>query len=54
LRELEKDYGMFDQNERMHMRNLNEQLSLKDVVNFHEIIVKKEEKTGITTILGIE
>ena len=38
LRELDKDYGMFDDNKALHMRNINKQLSLHDVVNFHEII----------------
>ena len=38
LRELDKDYGMFDDNKVLHMRNINKQLSLHDVVNFHEII----------------
>ena len=38
LRELDKDYGMFDDNKALHMRNLNGQLTLHDVVNFHEII----------------
>lgn len=39
LRELDRDYGMFPRkNKMLHMRNLNNQLSLQDVVGFHEII----------------
>ena len=38
LKELEKDYGMFDDNKKLHMRNINDRLTLHDVVNFHEII----------------
>lgn len=40
LKELEKDYGMFDYDEKrkLHMRQLNDKLSLNDVVSFHEII----------------
>lgn len=37
----------------MHMRNLNEKLSLHDVVNFHEIIAEKK-LTGVSTLLGFK
>ena len=42
LRELDKDYGMFDNNKKMHMRNLDHELGLHDVVNFHEIITLQD------------
>ena len=41
LKELEKDYGMFDDNKKLHMRNINDTLTLHDVVNFHEIITSQ-------------
>ena len=41
LKELEKDYGMFDDNKKLHMRNINDRLTLHDVVNFHEIITSQ-------------
>ena len=38
LKELDKDYGMFEDVKHLHMRNINEKLTLNDVVSFHEII----------------
>ena len=52
LDELKKDYGMFDNNKKMHMRNLNRDLTLHDVVNFHEIIspgAQSIQQASITT-----
>lgn len=47
LKELDKDYGMFDDNKRLHMRNINNKLSLHDVVNFHEIITSHVKDSGL-------
>ena len=46
LKELDKDYGMFDDNKKLHMRNLNEKLTLHDVVNFHEIITSQAREAA--------
>ena len=32
---------MFDDNKKLHMRNINDKLTLNDVVNFHEIITSQ-------------
>ena len=48
--ELEKDFGLFRDNQSMHMKNLNEKLKLRDVVSFHENIAEdlaRKESAGV-------